>query len=67
MTIIHLIIRTIILYLPVFMCYEEGTLNVTTVWILTFTVKHLLVVVKIIQIDSSIESKQNDLGRLKEK
>lgn len=47
------------------MSYEESSFDVTTIWILSFAVEHFLVMLKVIQIYSTIECQQNYLWSLK--
>lgn len=51
--------------LPVFMCNEECSFNVATVWILSLAIEHFLVMFVVVQINSTIECKQNYLWNLK--
>lgn len=52
--------------LPVFVGNEEGSFDVTAIWILSFPVEHFFVMLVVVQIHGTVEGKQNHLWRLKE-
>lgn len=42
-------------FLPVFVRYEEGALDVTAIWIFPLSIEHFFVVLEIVQIYGTIE------------
>lgn len=53
--------------LPVFVGNEEGSFDVTTIWILSFSVEHFFVVFVVVQIHGTVEREQNHLWCLKQR
>lgn len=52
--------------LPVFMCDEERSLDVTTIRILSLSIEHFFVMLVVVQIHGTVKCEQNYLWRLQE-